>query len=79
MPKPFTRYVDFIEILEATSGMYACERVLMVSTLKLGAFSDQLLCKSLPFSAERGFNCDPEITAHIFLLAQEKYILGLYL
>lgn len=62
---------DFIDILEATSGVEACERTLIISTLKPVSNSllenHQLLCKSVQFSAGKclGFNFDPAVIAYI--------------
>lgn len=52
----FYTNTDFIDILEATSGVYASERILTISTLKSVSKSllenHQLLYKSVVFSRE---------------------------
>lgn len=65
---------DFIDILEATSGVYASERILNISTLKPMSNlleNHQLLCELVQFSVGKylGLNFDHAV---IFLIPQKK-------
>lgn len=80
----FCTNTDFIDILEATSGVYASERILTISTLKPVSKSllenHQLLYKSVQFSAGKclGLNFDPPVIAYVFYYHWKKNP-GLYL
>lgn len=69
---------DFIDILEATSGIYASERIITISTLKPMSKhleNHQLLCKLVQYSAGKylGLNFDPAVIVYLSQYHGKRY------